>query len=128
VLPLNVPSNLKYTASHEWVRVDGDTATVGITDHAQTELGDIVYVDLPAAGRVVSSGDSMGSVESVKTVSEVYAPLSGEVVETNPMLGAQAELINTDPYGKGYLLKLRVQNPAELDALQDAEAYSAAIS
>ena len=125
---MNVPSNLKYTASHEWVRVDGDTATVGITDHAQTELGDIVYVDLPAAGRVVSSGDSMGSVESVKTVSEVYAPLSGEVVETNPMLGAQAELINTDPYGKGYLLKLRVQNPAELDALQDAEAYSAAIS
>jgi len=125
---LNVPSDLKYTASHEWVRVEGDTATIGITDYAQTELGDIVYVDLPNVGRSLAAGESLGSVESVKTVSDIYAPLGGEVVDVNPALGAQSELLNGDPYGKGYLLKIRIQNPIEVEALHDAAAYTAIIS
>lgn len=125
---MNVPSDLKYTASHEWVRVEGDTATIGITDYAQTELGDIVYVDLPNVGRSLAAGESLGSVESVKTVSDIYAPLGGEVVDVNPALGAQSELLNGDPYGKGYLLKIRIQNPIEVEALHDAAAYTAIIS
>jgi glycine cleavage system H protein len=122
---VNVPADLKYTSTHEWVRVDGDIATIGITDYAQSELGDIVFVELPTPGRTLSAGDSMGSVESVKTVSDVYAPLAGEVTEVNPKLGAQSELMNGDPYGEGYLLKLRISNPSEIGKLQDAASYGA---
>lgn len=104
---MNVPTDLKYTKSHEWVRVDGDIATIGITDHAQSELGDIVFLDLPEAGRVLATGDSFGTIESVKTVSDVYAPVAGEVVEKNEALGSQSELVNNDPYNGGWLVKIK---------------------
>lgn len=120
----NVPADLKYVKTHEWVRLEGDVATVGITDFAQSELGDVVYVDLPNVGRILAQGDSFGSVESVKTVSDVYAPVGGEVIEVNDALGAQSELINTDPYGKGYMLKIRVADPTQLNTLLDAARYS----
>ena len=120
----NIPADLKYTKTHEWVRLEGDIATIGITDFAQSELGDVVYVDLPNAGRSLAAGDSFGSVESVKTVSDVYAPISGEVVESNEALGAQSELINSDPYGKGFMIRLRV-NPADVEGLMSADEYQA---
>src|SRR5688500_9776756 len=101
----NTPEDLRYVKTHEWLKLEGDIATVGITDFAQSELGDVVYVELPTPGRTLSAGDSFGSVESVKTVSDVYAPVSGEVIEVNPALGAQSELINEDPYGKGWMIK-----------------------
>ena len=119
----NVPPDLKYTKSHEWVRLEGDTATVGITDFAQSELGDVVYVDLPEVGRMVQPGEGFGSIESVKTVSDLYAPLGGEIVEVNPALGAQSELVNTDPYGKGFLVKIKVAD--EGSELIDSAAYEA---
>jgi glycine cleavage system H protein len=122
----NTPEELKYAKTHEWVRLVGDVATVGITDHAQSELGDVVYVDLPSVGRVLKAGDSFGSVESVKTVSDVYAPVGGEVVEVNESLGSQSELVNEDPYGKGYMIKIRVENPSELDSLLSASDYATA--
>lgn len=121
----NVPADLKYAPTHEWVRVDGDIATVGITDFAQSELGDVVYVVLPSAGRILAAGDSFGSVESVKTVSDIYAPIGGEVIEANETLGSQSELVNTDPYGKGYLIKIRITDPSELEKLLDAAGYEA---
>lgn len=112
---MNVPSDLKYTKTHEWVRFEGDTATIGITDHAQSELGDIVYLDLPAPGRAVGAGDSLGSVESVKTVSDFYSPVGGEVTEVNETLGAQSELVNSDPYGAGWLVKVKASDvPGDL--------------
>jgi glycine cleavage system H protein len=123
----NIPSDLKYAKSHEWVRLDGDVATIGITDFAQSELGDVVYVELPTVGRVLQTGESFGSVESVKTVSEIYAPIAGRVIEVNEMLGAQSELINEDPYGKGYLMKVQVDSP-DLSALLDAQAYAESIA
>jgi glycine cleavage system H protein len=119
----NVPADLKYTKSHEWVGISGDVATIGITDYAQSELGDIVYVDLPTPGRVLSAGDSFGSVESVKTVSDAYTPMSGEVVEVNEALGAQSELLNTDPYGKGWMVKIRLSDPSQAGSLLDAPTY-----
>ncbi|HVT14056.1 MAG TPA: glycine cleavage system protein GcvH [Fimbriimonadaceae bacterium] len=119
----NVPADLKYTKTHEWVRVDGDVATIGITDYAQSELGDIVYVDLPTAGRVLNSGDSFGSVESVKTVSDAYTPVSGEVVEANPALGANSELMNSDPYGQGWMIKVRLSDPSQTASLLDPQTY-----
>jgi glycine cleavage system H protein len=122
---VNVPGDLKYTKSHEWVRIDGDTATVGITDHAQSELGDIVYVDLPTPGRALQGGESFGTVESVKTVSDVYAPVAGEVVEANAALGAQAELMNSDPYGAGWLVKIKLNGTPE--GLLDAAGYEASL-
>lgn len=120
---MNVPTDLKYTKSHEWVRLEGDVATIGITDHAQSELGDIVFVDMPAVGRVVGAGDTLGSVESVKTVSDLYSPVAGEVIETNGALGAQSDLVNNDPYGGGWMVKLRVSGGA--DGLLDPTAYLA---
>ncbi|HXH61058.1 MAG TPA: glycine cleavage system protein GcvH [Fimbriimonadaceae bacterium] len=122
-----VPTDLKYTKSHEWVRVEGDTATVGITDHAQSELGDIVFVDLPEAGRALGEGDTFGTVESVKTVSDIYAPVAGEVVETNGALGAQSELVNTDPYGQGWMVKIKISDPSQVDGLLTPDAYSASL-
>lgn len=124
----NIPSDLKYVSSHEWVRVEGDIATVGITDFAQSELGDVVYVDLPTVGRVVAAEDSIASVESVKTVSEIYAPISGEVVEVNDILGSQSDLVNTDPYGKGYLMKIRISELNQLEGLLSADQYAEAIN
>jgi glycine cleavage system H protein len=118
---VNVPADLKYTKTHEWVRLEGDTATVGITDHAQSELGDIVFVDLPTPGRALKPGETFGSVESVKTVSDVYSPVAGEVLEANETLGAQSELVNTDPYGSGWLVKIKVSEPPE--GLLDADGY-----
>lgn len=122
---MNVPGDLKYTKSHEWVRVEGDVATIGITDHAQSELGDIVFVDLPTPGRALQNGDSFGTVESVKTVSDVYAPVAGEVVEVNESLGAQAELLNSDPYGTGWLIKVKLAGDA--GDLLDAAGYEASL-
>lgn len=124
----NVPADLKYTKTHEWIRLEGDVATIGITDFAQSELGDVVFVELPTPGRALNAGDSFGSVESVKTVSDVYAPFAGEVTEVNDALGSQSELINSDPYGKGYMLKVRISNPSDLDGLLSADDYKGLVS
>jgi glycine cleavage system H protein len=124
----NVPGDLKYTKSHEWVRVEGDVATIGITDYAQSELGDVVYVDLPTPGRAVQAGETFGSVESVKTVSDVYAPVSGLITEANDALGAQSELVNSDPYGNGWMVKIRLDDVSQIEGLMDAEGYGQAVS
>ena len=124
-LLVNIPSDLKYTKSHEWVRIDGDTATIGITDFAQSELGDIVFVELPNAGRALQGGESVGSVESVKTVSDVYTPVAGEVIETNGALGSQSELMNSDPYGEGWMIKVRLSG--QPDGLMSADEYKASL-
>lgn len=118
---MNIPDDLKYTRTHEWIRIEGDTATVGITEYAQSELGDIVYVDLPTPGRAVQAGQTFGSIESVKTVSDLYAPVSGEITEVNQDLEGKPELVNTDPYGAGWLVKISAGDvPADL---LDAAAY-----
>jgi glycine cleavage system H protein len=119
------PAELKYTNDHEWVRVEDGVATVGITNYAQDALGDVVFVDLPEVGAEVSAGDSVGEVESTKSVSDVYSPLSGEVVEVNEDLEDEDNLtaVNQDPYGRGWMFKIKLSDPAELDGLMDAEAY-----
>ena len=122
-----VPSDRRYTKDHEWVRVEGDTATIGITDFAQGELGDIVYVEPPEAGKQVAAGDVLGTIESVKAVSELYAPVGGTVVEANAALGQAPETLNRDPHGAGWICKLKVASSAEADALLDAAAYTALI-
>jgi glycine cleavage system H protein len=119
----NIPADLLYSKSHEWVRVDGDTVTIGITDHAQEELGDVVYASLPTVGRVLSAEDVFGTVESVKAVSDLYSPLSGEVVEVNSALEDDQTAINGDPYGAAWMLKLRLTDASQLSALMDADAY-----
>jgi glycine cleavage system H protein len=124
----NVPADLKYVESHEWLRLEGELATVGITDFAQSELGDVVFVELPEVGRILQKGDIFGQVESVKSVSNVYSPISGEVVEANVKLEADTSLINSDPYGAGFMIKLRVSDVAEADSLLAPEAYAASIS
>ncbi len=124
---MDFPAELKYTKTHEWVRVEGDTATVGVTDHAQSEMGDIVYVELPEAGRVLQPEETFGTVESVKTVSDLYAPIGGEVIETNGSLAAQSELLNTDPYGDGWMVKIKMGDPGQAEALMEAEAYQASL-
>jgi glycine cleavage system H protein len=119
-----IPDDLKYTNEHEWVaRTGDDTVRVGITDYAQQQLGDIVFVQLPPVGETTGRGDSLGEVESTKNVSDIYAPLSGEVVAANEELDEQPELINSDPYGKGWIAELRLDDPAELDDLLDADDY-----
>lgn len=124
----NVPANLKYTEEHEWVKVDGDVVTVGITDHAQAALGDVVFLELPDAGRALSKGKAFGVVESVKAVSDLYAPLDGEVTETNKDLVNTPEQVNKDPYGAAWMLKVKVKNPADVAGLLDAAAYTALLS
>ncbi len=119
----NVPGDLKYSKTHEWVRTEGDIATIGITDHAQNELGDIVYLDLPEAGRMLKIEDQFGEVESVKAVSELFSPLSGEVVESNTGIADKTETVNEDPFGNGWLIKLRMSNASELSTLLDAAGY-----
>lgn len=117
------PNNFRYTKEHEWVRVDGDVATVGITDHAQKELGDIVYVDLPKVGQAVDQGKSLGSVESVKAVSDIYSPVSGAVLAINQALADAPEMLNRDPHGEAWLVKLKLLNPEETQQLMSAEDY-----
>jgi glycine cleavage system H protein len=122
------PANYRYTKEHEWLDAKDGVATVGITDYAQGELGDVVFVELPAAGAKVTKGKSFGTVESVKAVSEIYAPASGEVVEANGELHNKPETINSDPHGAAWLVKIKLANPAELDGLMDAAAYEAYIA
>src|SRR5512143_48362 len=118
-----VPADLRYTKDHEWVRVDGDTATIGITKFAADQLGDVVFVELPDAGRSVEQFSAFGVVESVKAVSDLYAPVAGEVVEANPALSGQPELVNGDPFGDGWMIRIKVADAAQLDALLDPAAY-----
>jgi len=120
-----VPTDLRYTKDHEWVRVDGDEATIGITDYAATQLGDIVFVELPEAGKSLEQFGTFGVVESVKAVSDLFAPLSGEVVEANGALAGQPELINGDPYGAGWMLRVRVADSGQLEELLEPAAYDA---
>ena len=120
-----VPADLRYTKDHEWVKVDGDVATIGVTDFAANQLGDVVFVDLPAAGKSVEQFATFGVVESVKAVSDLYAPLSGEVVEVNADLTSKPELVNSDPYGGGWMIKVRVADAGQVDGLLDAAAYEA---
>ena len=120
----NVPADLKYAKSHEWVRVNGDTAVIGITDHAQHELTDVVFVELPGAGRKVKSGEACAVVESVKTASDIYSPVSGEVTEINSALSQNPALVNTDPYGEGWFYKIKLSHPAEVNALMSAADYA----
>lgn len=120
----NVPANLKYTDQHEWLILDGNVATIGITDYAQGSLGDLVFVELPAQGKQVKTGDAFVVVESVKAASEVYAPITGEVIEINDALSGAPELINSSPYDKGWICKIRASDTAELAKLLDASAYS----
>ena len=119
----NIPSDLKYAKSHEWVRVSGDTATVGITDHAQAELTDVVFVELPEAGRKVKAGEACAVVESVKTASDIYSPVSGEIVALNKPVADNPALVNTEPYAGGWFFKIKLSNPAELNALLSPEDY-----
>ena len=124
----NTPTDLKYATSHEWARLDSDIITVGITDHAQEALGDLVFVELPEVGDSVNAGDEAGVVESVKAASDIYAPVSGEVVEVNPALEDTPELINSDPYGEGWMYKIKVSEIAELDDMLSADEYDAQVS
>lgn len=118
------PADLKYTSSHEWIRVDGDEATIGITAHAQSQLGDLVFVELPLLGDEVLSGKEVAVVESVKTAADVYTPLTGQVIAINESLTATPEAVNEDPYGEGWLFKVKMQNPSELDDTMTADAYA----
>ncbi len=120
---MNFPENLKYTKEHEWIKLEGNTGIIGITDFAQSELGDIVYVDIDPDLSEITAGESFGTIEAVKTVSDLYAPVSGKVLEINPKLEDEPELINSDPYGEGWILKIEVENPAEVDELLDSSAY-----
>jgi glycine cleavage system H protein len=122
------PSHLRYTKEHEWLEVSGDTGTIGITDFAQGELGDIVYVELPEVGKQVGAGDSLGTIESVKAVSEIYAPVAGTVLEVNGSLGDKPETVNADPHGQGWICRLRLHDPAEAEALLDVAAYRQLVS
>jgi glycine cleavage system H protein len=118
-----VPSDLRYTKDHEWVRVDGDTATIGVTDFAANQLGDVVFVDLPAVGKAVEQFATFGVVESVKAVSDLYAPVSGEVVEVNADLGSKPELVNSDPFGDGWMIRVKVGDAGQIGGLLDAAGY-----
>ena len=120
---MSVPEELQYTKSHEWVRTEGDTATIGITDHAQDELGDVVFVELPEVGTTFDAGDSFGTVESVKAVSDLYTPVGGEVVEVNETLNDQPEKINEDPYGEGWIVKLSASGEGDLLSASDYEQF-----
>lgn len=124
---MNIPDNRKYADSHEWVLVEGDTATIGITDHAQSELSDVVFVELPKVGRTASAKEAIAVVESVKAASDIYSPVSGEVIETNPALTSDPALVNADPYEKAWMFKIRLSDPSELAQLKDAKAYASHI-
>ena len=125
---MNFPQNLKYTKDHEWVSVDGDVATVGITDFAQKELGDIVYVDINTKGKQLEADSIFGTVEAVKTVSDLFLPVAGTVTEVNPLLESEPEKVNTDPYGDGWMVKMKIDNPEDINRLMDADAYQKVVS
>ena len=125
---MNIPADLKYTKDHEWIKVEGDVAIVGITDHAQSELGDIVYVDVDTLDEDVDKDDTFGSVEAVKTVSDLFMPLSGEVIEFNEALEDEPELVNKDPYGEGWMIKIKMSDTSQIEDLLDAEAYKALVT
>ena len=120
---MNFPENLRYTKDHEWIKLDGDIATVGITDFAQGELGDIVFVEIETKGKSLSAETVFGTVEAVKTVSDLFLPVSGTINEVNPALETQPELVNTDPYGEGWMIKMKVDNPDDVEGLMDAASY-----
>src|SRR6476619_7466535 len=122
---MNFPAELRYTKDHEWIKLEGNTATIGITDFAQRELGDIVYVEVETVGKSLEAGAVFGTVEAVKTVSDLFLPVSGTITELNPDLANAPELVNTDPYGKGWMVKMTVNNPADVEALLSASAYEA---
>lgn len=124
---MNFPENLKYTKDHEWVLVDGDIATVGITEFAQRELGDIVYVEIETVGQALNAEDVFGSVEAVKTVSDLYLPVSGTITEVNDALSGAPELVNQDPYGEGWMIKMKISNLSDVEGLLDAKAYEALV-
>lgn len=124
---MNIPADLKYTQDHEWVRMDGDMAVVGVTDFAQGELGDVVFVEIETEGETLDKGETFGTVEAVKTVSDLFMPVAGEVAEVNEALADEPELVNKDPYGKGWMIKIKISDAAELAELMDADAYKAMI-
>ena len=124
---MNFPENIRYTSEHEWIRVEGDEAYVGITDYAQSELGEIVFIDVPTEGETVAQGEVFGFIEAVKTVSDLNMPVTGEVLEITGALDAQPELVNNDPYGEGWIIRIAVKDAAELDSLMDAAAYQASL-
>lgn len=121
---MNVPQDLKYTQDHEWIRVEGDQAFVGVTDYAQSNLGDIVFLEIETVGETLSKGDAFGNIEAVKAVEELYMPVSGEVLEVNPALETSPEVVNKDPYGEGWMVKIRITDTSELSGLLSADAYA----
>ncbi len=121
---MNFPENLRYTKDHEWISLEGNMATIGITDFAQHELGDIVYIDIKTKGKTFASEEVFGTVEAVKTVSDLFLPIAGTITEVNPILDSQPELVNSDPYGQGWMIKMKVNDPADVAKLMDAAAYS----
>lgn len=125
---MNFPSELRYTKDHEWVKVEGNTATIGITDYAQRELGDIVYVEVETVGKSLKAGDVFGTVEAVKTVSDLFLPVDGKIIELNKDLANSPESVNNDPYGAGWMIKMTVNNPADVEKLMDAAAYEAVVA
>lgn len=125
---MNVPASLRYTKDHEWISLEGNVATIGITDFAQGELGDIVYVDISTKGKALAAEEVFGTVEAVKTVSDLFLPVKGTITETNPLLEGQPELVNSDPYGQGWMIKMTVDDAADVAALMDAAAYTALVS
>jgi glycine cleavage system H protein len=125
---MNVPDNCKYTDKHEWIRIDGEEAYIGITDYAQGELGDIVYIEIETEGEKLALGEAFGTIEAVKTVSDLFMPVSGEVIEFNSKLEDEAELVNKDPYGEGWMIRVSIDNPAEVDELMSPEQYRELIS
>ncbi|HQV61569.1 MAG TPA: glycine cleavage system protein GcvH [Chitinophagaceae bacterium] len=124
---MNFPANLRYTKDHEWISLEGNIATIGITDYAQHELGDIVYVEVDTIGKTLEAGAVFGTVEAVKTVSDLFLPVSGTITELNPALNNAPELVNSDPYGEGWMVKMTVTNPADVEALMNASAYEAVV-
>jgi len=120
---MNIPIELRYSSDHEWVRVEGTTVTIGITEYAQDALGDVVFVEMPDEGLVVAAGETFSEVESTKSVSDIYAPITGSIAEVNAALESQPELLNSDPYGAGWICRIEITDPSELDGLMDAEAY-----
>ncbi|MGK2864226.1 MAG: glycine cleavage system protein GcvH [Chitinophagaceae bacterium] len=124
---MNYPDNLRYTKDHEWIALEGNIATIGITDFAQSELGDIVYLEVETIGKQLKAGEVFGTVEAVKTVSDLFLPVNGAVSEINPALANSPELINKDPYGEGWMVKMTVENPSDVDALLDAEGYKSVV-
>ncbi len=125
---MNVPSNLKYTKDHEWIKVEGDVATIGVTDFAQSQLGDIVFIEIETVGETLAKEEVFGTIEAVKTVSDMFMPVAGEVLEVNPKITEQPDVVNKDPYGDGWMIKVKIANPAELNELLSPEQYKGTIN